>query len=143
MIAHSNATVAIFVFAVFYFSLLPHDFLLTTLHYSIRAFSNSPPSPPPVTAVEPKGQGARYGRGLVLRSRSVVGLSLTSVRGSLQAAEHVYGLGNARKSRVQRVSSVRGSRVAYKGSKGSRSRVHGVYSQDVAWEAICQALLSI
>src|SRR5690606_34147651 len=96
-----------------------------------------------------RAQGARCkvqarGRGCVgVGSRLVVDLSLTSARGSLRVAEHVHGLGSTRKSRVQRVRSVRGPEVAYKGSKGSRSRVQGVYSQDVAWEAICQALLSI
>src|SRR5690606_36874432 len=96
-----------------------------------------------------RAQGARCkvqarGRGCVgVGSRLVVDLSLTSARGSLRVAEHVHGLGSTRKSRVQRVRSVRGPEVAYKGSNGSRSRVQGVYSQDVAWEAICQALLSI
>ena len=96
-----------------------------------------------MTAVEPKGQDARCGQGLVLRSRLVIDLSLTAVRGSVQVAEHMHGLGKARKSRVQYVRSVRGSRVVYKGFKGSRSRVQGVYSQDVACEAIHQTLLFI
>src|SRR5690606_31579829 len=106
-----------------------------------KSTTNLDPTPI-VTAVEPKGQGVRCRRvdgGVVVGSRLVVDLSLTSARGSLRVAEHVHGLGNTRKSRVQRVRSIRGSGVAYKGSKGSRSRVQGVYSQDVAWEAICQA----
>ena len=38
--------------------------------------------------------------GVGVGSRLVIDLSLTSVRGSLQVAEHVHGLGNIWKSRV-------------------------------------------